>query len=239
MSFLGQTLHTLHKRHQSKCNFPRLLSARIKIHQNLIIFETKNRFLFTFYITHLFSWNFIYFQQKESIKVQIKWNYIWAVESPKFCNLVGSFCQNHIKFQLKSVEELFFMTLNSDPTRGFKYHMRNFVNFHQTTQKFKNFTLMGYFCPKYLEKYSGVIFHDAVMWNLSKPWPCGFKNGLSNWADSLEHSKSEELYIDGLFLLKACNVSARNVTGIVSWYWRVMQNLKENGLVALKTTWWV
>ena len=31
---------------------------------------------------------------------------------------------------------------------GFKYDMRNLVNFHPTTQKSKNFTSMGYFCPK-------------------------------------------------------------------------------------------
>ena len=28
--------------------------------------------------------------------------------------------------------------------------MRNFVNFHPTTQKSKNFTSMSYFCPKYI-----------------------------------------------------------------------------------------
>ena len=35
-------------------------------------------------------------------------------------------------------------------TYGFKYDMRNFVNFHPTTQKSKNFTSMGSFCPKYM-----------------------------------------------------------------------------------------
>ena len=34
-------------------------------------------------------------------------------------------------------------------TCGFKYDMRNLVNFQPTTQKSKNFTVMGYFCPKY------------------------------------------------------------------------------------------
>ena len=37
-----------------------------------------------------------------------------------------------------------------------------------TTQKSKNFTSMGYFCPKYmrfeLKKYRGVIFHDTEQW---------------------------------------------------------------------------
>ena len=47
-TFLGQTLYTCHKKDQLKCKFFRLLSARIKIHQIFVIFETKNRFLFKF-----------------------------------------------------------------------------------------------------------------------------------------------------------------------------------------------
>ena len=47
---------------------------------------------------YFFSWNFIYFQQKELIKVQIWWNFTRTVESLKFCTLMGSFCSNHIKF---------------------------------------------------------------------------------------------------------------------------------------------
>ena len=48
------------------------------------------------------------------------------------------------------------MTMNSDAkfeeklTLGFKNDMKNLVNFHPTTQKSENFTLMGYFCPKYM-----------------------------------------------------------------------------------------
>ena len=63
------------------------------------------------------------------------------------------------------------MTLKSDAnfkeklTCGFKYDMRNLVNFHQTTQKSENFFSMGSFCPKYtrseLQKYRGVFFHDT------------------------------------------------------------------------------
>ena len=46
-NFLGQTLYTLHKRDQSKCKFFRLFSTQIKIHQILVIFETKNKFCTT------------------------------------------------------------------------------------------------------------------------------------------------------------------------------------------------
>ena len=63
------------------------------------------------------------------------------------------------------------MTLKSDAklkeklTCGFKYDMKDLVNFHPTTQKSESFTLMSYFCPKNmrfeLKKYRGVTFHDA------------------------------------------------------------------------------
>ena len=49
----------------------------------------------------LFSWNFIYLQQKEPIKVQIWWSLTWVVKSLKFWTLMGSFFQNYIKFQIK------------------------------------------------------------------------------------------------------------------------------------------
>ena len=48
------------------------------------------------------------------------------------------------------------MTLKSNAkfkeklTCSSKYDIRNLVNFHSTTQKSENVTLMGYFCPKYM-----------------------------------------------------------------------------------------
>ena len=66
------------------------------------------------------------------------------------------------------------MTLKSDAKLkekqncGFRYDMRNLVNFHPTSQKSENFTLMNYFCPRYirfeLKKYREVIFHDPEQW---------------------------------------------------------------------------
>ena len=47
------------------------------------------------------------------------------------------------------------MTLKSDAkfkeklTCGFKYDLRNLVNFHSTTQKSELFISMGSFCPAY------------------------------------------------------------------------------------------
>ena len=69
-------------------------------------------------------------------------------------------------FSEKCTEELSLMTLKSDAqfkeklTSGFKYDMRNFVNFYPTTQKSENLFSMGSLCPKYtrfeLQKYRGV-----------------------------------------------------------------------------------
>ena len=63
---------------------------------------------------YFFSWNFIYFQQKELIKVQIWWIFTWTVKSLNFCTLMGYFCKNHIKFQLKRYRRVYLMILKSD-----------------------------------------------------------------------------------------------------------------------------
>ena len=60
-------------------------------------------------------------------------------------------------------------------TLGSKNDMRNLVNFHPTTQKSKNVTSMGYFCPNYMrfepKKYKGIIFYDTEV----------MQNGIINW----------------------------------------------------------
>ena len=71
----------------------------------------------------------------------------------------------------KNTEDLCFMTLKSDAefegkvTLGSKNDIRNLVNFHPTTQKSENFTLMDYFYPKYmrfeLKRYRRVIFYGT------------------------------------------------------------------------------
>ena len=66
-------------------------------------------------LQYFFSWKFIWFGQKEPIKVQnfrlsaghVKFHQIWTLISP--------FCRKYIKFQLKkSIEELCLMTLKND-----------------------------------------------------------------------------------------------------------------------------
>ena len=127
------------------------------------------------------------------------------------------------------------MTLKSDAkfkeklTCGFKYDMKDLVNFHPTTQKSKNFTSMGYFCPKYmrfeLKKYRGVIFHDTEQW--CKIW-INLTLWFQKWHEelgelSLEHSKVWKIvYWSDLFVQSIyCNVLTATVRtfqrNYVSW----------------------
>ena len=168
----------------------------------------------------------------------------------KFAIWSDIFVQSIQRFRWKSTEELCLMTLKSYAkfeeklTCGFKYDMRNLVNIHPTTQKSKNFSLMDYFCPKYMRfelkkiERSYLLWHWTVMQSWNIPWPCGFKNGMRNWVNfQWTTQKSQKLYIDGLFLSKAYNVSVRRFQrNHVSWYGRVLQNLKENWLVTWKMT---
>ena len=61
----------------------------------LVFLQILHHFSVSWDITPLyfFSWNFIYFQQKEPVKVWIWWSFTWAVKSLKFCTLKGSFCK--------------------------------------------------------------------------------------------------------------------------------------------------
>ena len=113
------------------------------------------------------------------------------------------------------------MTLKSDAkfkeklACGFKYNMRNMVNFHPTPQKSKNFTLVGYFCPKYmkseLKKYRRFIFHSTEQWCKICINPDRVVSKMAwriGWT-FIRALKSEKLFTDGLFLFKAYNVSVR------------------------------
>ena len=61
----------------------------------LIFLQILHHLSVSWHITplHFFSWNFMCFQQKKPIKVQIWWNFTWAVESLKICTLMGYFCR--------------------------------------------------------------------------------------------------------------------------------------------------
>ena len=121
--------------------------------------------------------------------------------------------------------------------------MTNLVNFHPTTQKWK-FDFHRFFLSKVYEvwakKYRVVVFHGTEQCKIWKnPDLVVLKLAWVNqWTFIRENTqKSTNLYFDGLFLSDVYNVSARKFQrNYVLWHWKMMQNLKENWLVAWKMT---
>ena len=140
----------------------RILSGEVKIHQILVIFETANQFLQSLHRSSV-SWDItsLYFLAEILHKFYTKFLYLFGeipCEQSKGwnCTLMGSFCPNHIKFQLvkyrrvisHDTEEWWKIFKKTD--LWFQYDMRNLVTFHPITQKYESFTLTGCFCPKYV-----------------------------------------------------------------------------------------
>ena len=62
----------------------------------------------------------------------------------KICISIGSYSAKYLIFDLKSIEELSFLTVKNDAkfeeklTCGLEHDMRNMVNFHKSTWKSQN-----------------------------------------------------------------------------------------------------
>ena len=104
-----------------------------------------------------------------------------------------------------------------------------FGEFSHNHSKVAKFHFNGLFLSKAYDVWAKKIqrnylsWHWTVMQNWNKPWPWVSKMGWGIGRILLEHLKSEKLYIDGLFLLKAYNVWAWKLKkNYVLWHWRVI-----------------
>ena len=125
-------------------------------------------------VLYFFSWNFIWFWQKEPIKVE---NFKLSTAHMKFhriCTLIGSFHWKYIKFHLKKYRGV----MSHDTEEWCKIARKNHLLFHNC-QEFGEFwskhskiskfcTSVGCFWPNYkmfqLEKYRRVMFNDVKCW---------------------------------------------------------------------------
>ena len=98
----------------------------------------------------------------------------WAVESLKSSHFDEFLLSKSYKVSTKNVRKG-YLSGHLGVMQSLKKNwlvvsndMRNFVNFHPTTLKSENLTLMGSFYSKYkrfeLKQYRGVIFHDIEQW---------------------------------------------------------------------------
>ena len=162
----------------------------------------------------------------------------WDSKVSKIFTLRGSFWANYVFFELKKCRGVIF----HETEEGFKVWRKidlSFQNWHKEFDKFccehskisKIFTLSCSFWANYiffeLEKYREVIFYETE--EGFKIWrACRFKIDIKNLTNfDLRTRLLNKVYI----------VWAKKVhRSYFSWHWRLMQNLKENWLVAWKMT---
>ena len=132
----------------------RLLSARIKIHQILVSFETTNQFFFKFCInlqcheTQLlctFLAEILCTFNKRSLS-RYKFG---EIKSLKFGALMGSLRQNNIKFLLKKYRRVISHEQSLNKKWLVVSNMASGILWI-FSQPLQNFNSMGYFCPKYM-----------------------------------------------------------------------------------------
>ena len=135
-------------------------------------------------LLYFLDWNFIWFLQKEHIKVQ---NFRLSTAQVKFhqiCTLIGSFCWKYIELQLikyrgvKSYDAEERCKTSSKTNLLFQkwQEFGQFWSEHSKVSKIRS--LIGPFCAKYitldLKKYRGVIFHDTEeshkIWRKTDLW---------------------------------------------------------------------
>ena len=167
-----------------------------------------SRFIQSRKYLNFFSWNFVWFSQKEPIKVQ---NFRLLTAQVKFhqiCTLIGSFCWKYIKCQRKKYR----WVLSHDNEEWNKIWRKTDLLF-QKWQDFTEFwsehsnvsklcTLIALFGAKNirfdLRKYRGVIFYDTEeSWKFEElsfmrlkshakfeeKLTCGLENGMTNLAN--------------------------------------------------------
>ena len=168
---------------------------------------------------YFFMWKFVYFQQKEPIKVHIWWNFMWAVQSLIFCTLMGSFYPNHIKFLLKKVQKSYiswhWRVIQSLKKNGLvvsNMTWRIWWILMRAVASLKICPLMCYFCQKHIisepKNYRGVLCHNTKKW--CKLWG-GTDLCFEKWHEEfgkswLDTRKSQNLHFNGLLLSKVYNI---------------------------------
>ena len=153
------------------------------------------------------SWIFIWFFQKEPIKVQNFRHLTAEVKFHQICTLIGSCCWKFKKFLLakyRGVIYIYLMILKSDAKFSEKSiccfkNDKNLVNFDPSTQKSKKSTLW--------------LIPFVQSWTKKKEKrTCGFENDTRNLANFRQNTlRCQNLCFDGVFLSKLQNSWAKNL----------------------------
>ena len=170
----------------------RLLSARIKIHQILVLFETTNQFFSKFCINSQchekqLLCNFLTGTLYTFNKRRLSRSKFGEIENLTFGTLMGYFRQNNIKFHLLWHWRV-MRSLKKNWLVWFQILREEFCEFSPNHSEVQKFHFDKLFLSKVYEVWAKKLrrgylsWHWTVMQNLNKP--CyGFKIGMRNWVN--------------------------------------------------------
>ena len=134
---------------------------------------------------------------------------------------------------------------NKKVTCSLENDMKNLANFLQNTCKCQNWDFDGILLSKvenawaYDLQGSYVSWYWTIMQNLKRNWLLSSKLTWRTWQIltwALQNLK--KVHFKWAAFDQSINVWADKIqTSYVWWHWRLMQNLKEKGLVLTKMTW--
>ena len=135
-----------------------------------------------------------------------------AVESPKICTLIGSFCPKHIKIQTKKygrvIVSWYWGVMQSLKKNRLLVPKKTWGICWIFTQTLKS-TKISLRCALFVQRIWGLSlrntegWHWRVMQNLHKPTMWSQKRHEELGELSLEDSKSEKVFIEGDLFLKS------------------------------------
>ena len=150
---------------------------------------------------------------------------------------MGYFCPKYLKFELKKIRKSYLSwhwtmisNLNKPWPCGFKNGLRNWVNFHYSTQKSEKLCIDGLLLSKGCNASARKLQRDYVSWHwkvynakVKGKLTCGFKNAIRNLANfRASRQKFENLHFDWILFPKAYKDLDETIQkSYVSWHWRV------------------
>ena len=114
--------------------------------------------------------------------------------------------------------------------------------------------LMSFFKPRVIRSgFIQILHYCSVSWKITPLCFCSsnlvyfrqkepIKNKFSDfWVVEWKFTKSLMSYLIGSFCWKYIKFQLKKYRRVVSWHWRVMQNLKRNWFIVSKLTrnWWI
>ena len=160
-------------------------------------------------LLYFFSWNFIWFMQKEPIKEQNLRLLTAQVKFHQICTLIGSFCWKYIKFLLKKYRGAVCIS----------WYWRVTQNLRKNRFIVSKMTRIWWILVRPLKSQKNSLLDWSISCKVYNVWPkkiekltCGLENDKRNLANFHQNTwKCQNWYFHGILLSKVQNAWAKNL----------------------------